>query len=77
MDFEKAMLGVVILWSDMGTTHLLGVCQAPDEPVKNVVGQRPQREVSHNGLHHLRVSLRETLPLCFFCEFLLDVLSQK
>ncbi len=55
----------------MGTTHLLIVCQAPDESVKNVVGQRPQREVSDNGLHHPRV------PLCFFHEFSLDVLPQK
>ena len=43
------------MWSDMGTTHLLIVCQAPDEPVKNIVGQWPQREVSDDGLHHLRV----------------------
>ncbi len=47
-----------LVWSDMGTTHLLIVCQAPDESVKNVVGQRPQREVSDNGLHHPRVSLK-------------------
>ncbi len=52
------------VWSDMGTTHLLVMCQASDKPVKNVVGQRPQREVSHDGLHHSLLLLRAYIG-CF------------
>ena len=40
------------LWSDTHSTHLLVVRQPPHQLVERVVGQSPEREISHHRLDH-------------------------
>ena len=65
------------VWSDMHSTHLLVVCQPPHQLVECVVGQSPEREISHHCLDHSWVSLRETLCPGFNNQFPLDVLLKE
>ncbi len=51
--------------------------QAPHQLVENVVEQQPQAKVGDHRLHHPRMSLRETLSLCFLSEFSKHVLKQE
>ena len=75
LDFELQKADVV--WGDMDHSPSDGVGQVPHQMVKDVVWCRSSIKISHHGLNHPWVSVREALPLCLLAQATDDVLPQK